>query len=65
VRDELIAAGRARPHQVLPESGWATVTIGEPDGVDRVIDLFRLSYERARRARRSRAIAAAGSESDA
>jgi hypothetical protein len=65
VRDELIAAGRARPHQVLPESGWATDTIGEPDGVDRVIDLFRLSYERARRARRSRAIAAAGSESDA
>jgi Family of unknown function (DUF5519) len=65
VRDELIAAGRARPHHVLPESGWVTVAIGEPDGVDRVIDLFRLSYERARGARRSRSIGAAGSESDA
>ena len=24
VRDELIAAGRARPHHVLPDSGWGT-----------------------------------------
>src|SRR5438105_4583160 len=25
VRDDLIAAGRARPHHVLPDSGWVTV----------------------------------------
>ncbi len=64
VRDELIAAGRAWPHHVLPESGWVTFTIIEPQDVDRAIKLFRLSYERARLARRSPAIAAAESESD-
>jgi hypothetical protein len=53
VRDELIAAGRARPHRVLPESGWVTLSIDGPDGVERAIELFRLSYERARGARRS------------
>jgi Luciferase len=51
VRDELIAAGRARPHHVLPDSGWVTVAIGDA-GVQAVIELFRLSYERAVRARR-------------
>jgi luciferase-like monooxygenase len=64
VRDELIAAGRARPHHVLPESGWVTFAIVEPDDVDRAIKLFRLSYMRARLARRSPAIAAAESEPD-
>ncbi len=53
VRDELIAAGRARPHHVLPDSGWVTVSIGTGDDVDRVIELFRLGYERARDARRA------------
>jgi luciferase-like monooxygenase len=46
VRDELIAAGRARPHHVLPESGWVTVPI-EADDPEAVIELFRLAYDRA------------------
>ena len=54
VRDELIAAGRARPHRVLPETGWVTVPIHQGDVGD-VIELFRLSYERALAARRHRA----------
>ena len=58
VRDELIAAGRARPHHVLPDTGWVTVPIAGPDGAERVIELLRLSYERARSARRSPASAA-------
>jgi hypothetical protein len=65
VRDELIAAGRARPHHVLPESGWVTFSIGEPDDVERAIGLFRLAYDRARRARRWPAVAAHATESDA
>jgi hypothetical protein len=65
VRDELIAAGRARPHHVLPESGWVTFPIGEPDDVERAIGLFRLAYDRARRVRRSPAIAAHATASDA
>jgi hypothetical protein len=47
VRDELIASGRARPHHVLPGSGWVTVPIRNPEDADAVIGLFRLAYERA------------------
>lgn len=59
VRDELVAAGRARPHHVLPDTGWVTAPIDEPGDVERVIDLFRLAYERALGARRDRATAEA------
>jgi hypothetical protein len=55
VRDELIAEGRARAHHVLPDSGWVTVSLDALDGVAPVIELFRLSYERALAAQRSRA----------
>ena len=65
VRDQLVAAGRARPHHVLPDSGWVTVPIGEPGDVECVIGLFRLSYERARTARRPPASVATDGESDA
>ena len=51
IRDELVAAGRARPHHVLPESGWVSRTIAGPEDVDEVVALFRLSYERAAAAR--------------
>jgi hypothetical protein len=57
VRDRLIAEGRARAHHVLPESGWVTVALDGPAGVEPVIELFRLSYERALRAQRPRAAA--------
>lgn len=65
VRDELIAAGRARPHHVLPDTGWVTVPLGDPEDADSVIELFRLSYNRARHAQRSRAGAATPSETEA
>ncbi len=51
VRDELIATGRARPHHVLPNSGWVSFWIESPDDADRAIALFRLGYERAVAAR--------------
>jgi hypothetical protein len=54
VRDQLIAAGRARPHHVLPDSGWVTAPIGTPEQVADAIELFRLSYRRALRRRRPR-----------
>jgi hypothetical protein len=53
VRDELIAAGQARPHHVVPESGWVTVALDGSHGVDPVIELLRMAYERGRSARRS------------
>jgi Family of unknown function (DUF5519) len=55
VRDELIAEGRARPHHVLPDSGWVTISIGTDSEVENAIELFRMAYERARSARRAHA----------
>ena len=46
VRDELIAAGRAAPHHVLPDSGWVSFRIDGPAAVDAALALFRLNYDR-------------------
>jgi hypothetical protein len=55
VRDELIAADRARPHHVLPDSGWISRWIERDEDADDVVELFRLSYERAVAARERQA----------
>jgi Family of unknown function (DUF5519) len=47
VRNELVAGGRARPHHVLPESGWVTVPMRTASEVANVIELFRRNYDRA------------------
>jgi hypothetical protein len=47
VRDELVAAGRAAPHHVLPDSGWVSRRVCGPEDVAAVVELFRMSYERA------------------
>ena len=57
VRDELVAAGRARPHHVLPDSGWVSYWIEGPEDVRHVLDLFRLGYDRARAQQDRRAAA--------
>jgi hypothetical protein len=47
VHDELISDGRAEPHP----AGFASVVsyhIREPEDVPKVVELFRMSYERAR-----------------
>ena len=46
VRKELVAAGRAEPHHILPESGWVSIWIRRDADADTVIELFRLNYER-------------------
>jgi hypothetical protein len=51
VRDELVAAGRARPHHVLPDSGWVSFWIESADDAEQAVSLFRLGYERAVAAR--------------
>ena len=45
VRDELIAAGRAEPHHILPNSGWISFYLREAGDVEKAIALFRLSYD--------------------
>jgi hypothetical protein len=46
VRNELVANGRAEPHHIHPESGWVSVFIRGDVDVPRVIELFRMNYER-------------------
>ena len=46
VRNELVAAGRAEPHHVHPESGWVSFFIRGDEDVSHVVALFRLNYER-------------------
>jgi hypothetical protein len=52
IRDELVAEGRARPHHVLPDTGWVTTSIATPDQADNAIALFRMAYDRAVAAQR-------------
>jgi hypothetical protein len=47
VRDEVVAAGRAEPHHILPQSGWISFYLREPADIERAIGLFRQSFELA------------------
>lgn len=47
VRDDIVAAGRAEPHHILPESGWVSVYLRTPEDVERALELLRLSYDLA------------------
>lgn len=49
IRDELVAHGRARPHHVLPDSGWVTVPMRTAQEAANVVELFRQNYERTGR----------------
>jgi len=46
LHDELIKAGRAEPHHVLPETGWVSVWIQGAEDVAGVVELFRMQYDR-------------------
>ncbi len=48
IRDMLVETGRAESHRFQPQSGWVSKPIAGPEDVDQTIELFRLSYERAR-----------------
>jgi hypothetical protein len=45
MRDELIAAGKARPHHILPESGWVSFYLHHPEDIGLATDLLHRSYE--------------------
>jgi hypothetical protein len=46
-RNDLVAAGRAEPHHILPESGWVSIYLRQVQDVDRAIELLRVSFEMA------------------
>jgi hypothetical protein len=45
VRNEIVAAGRAEPHHILPDSGWVSFYIREAADVEEAIALLRLSFD--------------------
>jgi Family of unknown function (DUF5519) len=64
VHDELIAAGLATPHHVLPDSGWVSFRIRRAEDVEKAIALLRRSYDlvseqRARRSAQNEAVKSA------
>ena len=46
LHDEVIAAGKADPHHVLPDTGWVSCWMNGPEDAANVIDIFRIQYER-------------------
>ncbi len=46
LRDQVIAAGRAQPHHVLPDTGWVSCWMAGPEDAAGVIELFRIQYQR-------------------
>jgi hypothetical protein len=56
IRDQVVDAGRAQPHHILPETGWVSFYIKEAADVEPAIALLRQSFELAvaQRNKRSR-----------
>ncbi len=49
VRQQLVAEGKAELHHILPESGWISFYIRQPEDVERAIVLFKMSYDIAQK----------------
>ena len=47
VRNEVITAREAEPHHILPDTGWISFYLREPEDVHRAINLLRRSYDLA------------------
>ncbi len=45
VRDEIVAAGRAQPHHILPETGWVSFYLRQEADVEQAITLLLESFE--------------------
>jgi len=45
VRDEIVAAGRAQPHHILPETGWVSFYLRQEEDVEQAIALLNESYQ--------------------
>jgi len=53
VRDEIVAAGEAEPHHVLPDSGWVSFYLREEGDIERAIALLKRSYDIALKQKRT------------
>lgn len=55
VRDEIVTAGEAEPHHILPDSGWVSFFLRTEEDVPRAIRLLERSFSLAAARRASRA----------
>ena len=49
LRRELVAAGRASPHHILPDTGWVSYYLRSAADLAGAVELFRLNYDRLMR----------------
>ena len=47
VRDEIITAGEAEPHHILPKTGWVSFYLHDEVDIERAIVLLKRSYDLA------------------
>jgi MFS family permease len=48
IRKQLTTSGKALPHIIYPESKWVSYIIHSEEDIPKVVDLFRLQYDRLR-----------------
>ena len=53
VRNEIVAAGEAEPHHILPNSGWVSVFLRSNKDVEKAIALLERSFQLAVEHRRA------------
>ena len=49
IRDEIVGSGLAKPHHIMPETGWVSFYLRQEEDVQTAIALLRRSYEIARK----------------
>lgn len=49
IRNELVNAGRAQPHHILPKTGWISFYLREAADIDKAIALLEESYKIAQK----------------
>ncbi len=49
IRDEIVAAGRAQPHHILPDTGWVSFYLRQEADVEKAIALLLQNYQIAQR----------------
>jgi len=47
VRDEIVVAGEAEPHHLLPDTGWVSFYLHDEGNIERAIALLKRSYDLA------------------
>lgn len=45
IRDEIVNSGRAKPHHILPETGWVSFYLRTADDIEKAIALLDESYK--------------------